>query len=158
MSVFLISLKSAPGGEGVLYEVMELQHLDVCTAGFVSAYEEEPWTIDRAREYLTDLFNTPRSIGFCAFENDLFVGAIICREIVGSKYNRLSIEEFFVIPIARRKGYGNALMEIVRRHVCNNGLGAITLMTERDNPAVSFYEKGGFAHVEHMAFLADQNI
>jgi ribosomal protein S18 acetylase RimI-like enzyme len=49
-------------------------------------------------------------------------------------------------------------MDVVRRYVCKNDLEAITLMTERDNPAISFYEKGGFAHVESMAFLADKSV
>ncbi len=140
------------------YEILEQRHIDECATGFVAAYENEPWTFERAREYLEDLFKTPRSIGFCAYENDLFVGAVFCREIVGSQFNRLSIEEFFVIPSMQRKGYGNALIDVVRRHVCNNDLGAITLMTERDNPAITFYEKGGFSNVEGMAFLADKTM
>lgn len=145
-------------GELMRYEVIEQRHMDDCAKGFVEAYEKEPWTVERAREYLEDLLGTPRFIGFCAYENELFVGAIFCREIVGSQFNRLSIEEFFVIPNEQRKGYGNALMDVVRRHVCNNDLCGITLMTERDNPAISFYEKGGFAHVERMAFLTDESV
>lgn len=140
------------------YEVLEQQHIDECARGFVAAYANEPWTFERAHEYLEDLYGTPRSIGFCAYENDVFLGAIFCREIVGSRFNRLSIEEFFVVPDEQRKGYGNALMDVVRRYVCKNDLEAITLMTERDNPAISFYEKGGFAHVESMAFLADKSV
>ena len=138
------------------YEVLDKQHLDECAKGYVEAYKYKPWTVERAREYLSDLYNTPRSIGFCAYENDIFVGAIFCREIVGSKYNRLSIEDVFVVPGEQRKGYGNALVDIVRRYVCKNNLDAITLMTERDNPAITFYEKCGFTQVVSIAFLTDE--
>lgn len=137
------------------YEIIEQEHLDECAEGFLKSYSREPWTLERARAYLNDLYKMPRSIGFCAYENDVFVGAIFCREIVGSRYNRLSIEELFVLPDEQRKGYGNDLIDIVRRHASNNELSAITLLTERDNPAISFYEKGGFAHVERMIFLSD---
>ncbi|MBN1891661.1 MAG: GNAT family N-acetyltransferase [Clostridiales bacterium] len=138
------------------YEVIEQRHLDECAKAFVTAFEHEQWSVERAYEHLHDLVNNSKAIGFSAFDYNRFVGAAFCREIVGSKYNRLMIEDFFIVPGEQRKGYGIALLDVVRRHVCNNDLGAITLMTERDNPSIAFYEKCGFKRVESMMFLSDE--
>lgn len=138
------------------YEVIEQRHLDECAKAFVTAFEHEQWSVERAYEHLHDLMNHSKAIGFCAYDYDRFVGAAFCREIVGSKYDRLMIEEFFIVPGEQKKGYGMELLDVVRRHVCNNDLRFITLMTERGSPSIDFYEKCGFKRVESMVFFAEE--
>ncbi|NLW89557.1 MAG: GNAT family N-acetyltransferase [Clostridiaceae bacterium] len=139
------------------FEVLNREHLDQCADALVQAYKDDPWTPERAKELLNNYIGSPGFLGFVVYDNDMFVGAVFCREMVGAKRNRIVIDELFILPEMQKKGFGNALLDLLRHHVRKNELSGIFLMTERSNPAIEFYEKSGFVRNDNVAFLSEDS-
>ena len=56
-----------------------------------------------------------------------------------------SIEDFYVVPDARRRGYGTAMVQAVYAQLDTHGVARVELNVRRDNPhAFAFWEAQGF--------------
>ena len=139
------------------FEIMRKGHLGECAKVMMETYRQHPWNevwpYERAYNYLDEYYEMPRFIGYCLFLNSRLIGAAFCRVKTGWVKDSLYIDEFFITPSEQRKGYGNALLDKVQRYVCKNNLMGIMLMTDRNKPAVTFYEKNGFVQKSHIAYL-----
>jgi len=56
-----------------------------------------------------------------------------------------SIDDFFVVPEARRRGYGAAMVQVVYAQLDTLGVELVELNVRRDNPhTLAFWEVQGF--------------
>lgn len=56
-----------------------------------------------------------------------------------------SIDDFYVVPEARRRGYGTAMVQAVYAQLDTHGVELVELDVRRDNPhALAFWEAQGF--------------
>jgi ribosomal protein S18 acetylase RimI-like enzyme len=56
-----------------------------------------------------------------------------------------SIDDFYVMPDARRRGYGTAMVQAVYAQLDTHGVALVELNVRRDNPhAFAFWEAQGF--------------
>jgi len=131
--------------------------LDSCTSVFMSAYNNEiwqcNWSFARAKEYIKEITDHKKFIGFTLLVDNAIKGAILCRERTCWNNNEIYVEELFVSPDVQRRGFGTALLRAVERYIKERGLAGFTLVTNRYTPAPDFYRKNGFCDGEHVLFM-----
>ena len=111
------------------------------------------WSFERAKEYLKDITDFKKFIGFTLLVDNSVKGAILCREKTWWNNNEIFVEEMFVSPELQRQGYGTALLNAVGCYIKEKGLAGFTLLTNRYTPAPNFYRKNGFSDGEHVLFM-----
>lgn len=135
----------------------EPSDLEPCTEIFMSVYNNEIWqncwSFERAKEYLKDITDFKKFIGFTLLVDNSVKGAILCREKTWWNNNEIFVEEMFVSPELQRQGYGTALLNAVECYIKEKGLAGFTLLTNRYTPAPNFYRKNGFSEGEHVLFM-----
>lgn len=135
------------------FERLERQHVEECTYGYILTFQEEQWSYERAHMRLSDFVAAPRFIGYVAYDNDHFVGAAFCHEVVGALDNKLVIDEFFIVPAYQRLSHGSELLDVIHRYAASNHLRTTTLVTEAEDAKLDFYIQSGFTVGENHAFL-----
>jgi aminoglycoside 6'-N-acetyltransferase I len=111
------------------------------------------WSFEKAKEYLKDITEFKKFIGFTLLVDNSIKGAILGREKTWWNNNEIFIEEMFVSPELQRQGYGTALLNAVECYIKEKGLAGFTLLTNRYTPAPNFYRKNGFCDGEHVLFM-----
>lgn len=114
------------------------------------------WEQAAAMEYLSDIFNMSKFLGYVIVENGEILGALFAREKVWWNNSKVYVEELFVNPGHQGKGHGTMLMKRAKQYVLENKLAGITLATNRYTPAAGFYRKNGFSDCEHVLFLCKE--
>ncbi|MBP3649924.1 MAG: GNAT family N-acetyltransferase [Clostridia bacterium] len=139
---------------------MESADLAACADILMSVYNNElwqcRWSKDAAMEYLSDLFQARKFVGYVALQQDEIVGSIFAREKVWWNNSEVFVEEMFVKPECQRMGCGSHLLQQVELYVIQHGLAGITLSTNRYAPAPQFYRKHGFDDCGHVLFMAKE--
>lgn len=135
----------------------EISDLDVCARILMSVYNNEIWqnlwSFEKAQEYLKEIIDHKKFIGFTLEIDKEVKGAILCREKTWWNNNEIFVEELFVSPEVQGQGYGTALINEVECHIKEKGLAGFTLLTNRYTPAPGFYRKNGFCDGEHVLFM-----
>lgn len=131
-----------------MIRIMNYSDLAQCGMIYAKAFPPEHWGIDwtaeNAAEYLQDLFEQKKFVGYVYEENDKVLGCIFAlRKISGSK-EELYINEMAVLPERQRLGIGKQLLNAVKDYSKDQELAGIVLYTSKYAPAAKFYEKSGF--------------
>ena len=127
---------------------MNSEDIDRCGEIYAKAFPMEHWGIDwtpqNAAEYLSELFEQKRFIGYVYEENSQIVRCVfaLCR-ISGSK-KEIYINEMAVLPEKQGQGIGSRLLDAVREYSREIGSAGLVLYTSEYAPAAKFYEKNGF--------------
>jgi ribosomal protein S18 acetylase RimI-like enzyme len=96
------------------------------------AYFQESFNWDGGNRHPYWALVDGRKVGFASFAVD-------------EADNAARIEDFYVVPEERRKGYGAALVQELYKHLDKRGVVLIELHVRRDNPnALAFWEAQGF--------------
>ena len=113
----------------------------------------EEWSKERAYEYISDVFNTPRFIGFILADGDENIAYALChKRYWWSKDDlyKINMELFFTKPAYQQKGYGAVLLAHLEKYAQDNELGSIMLYTKKDKPSYQFYNKNGFVVIDNL--------
>ena len=128
-----------------------------CAAVYVQAYNRPPWNYnfsnEKAARYLTEYTDRGRFVGFVIIEDDQIVGAMLGHSKTWWTNDLIYVDELFVSPDSRGKGYGKKLLDHVENYAMDEGYDVITLMTNKHMPAFEFYEHLDYIHAEHFVFL-----
>jgi GNAT superfamily N-acetyltransferase len=107
-----------------------------------------------AADWLRDGFGA--AAGFTAFVADAENGETIfgmatCsrRTITGWSGPVIFLQDLFVEPDYRKGGVASALIARVAAYAHDLGSPIVELTVRADNPAQSFYQRSGFAHLPH---------
>lgn len=134
--------------------------LPACAAILQSVYNNDLWQAhwdrDTATEYLTDIWERKKFVGYAAEDGGQVIGALFACEKVWWNNSEVFIEEMFVLPEHQGKGIGSRLMDAVWQYVTDRKLAGVTLSTNRYAPAPAFYRKHGFADCGHVLFMAKE--
>ena len=96
------------------------------------AYFQERFAWDGGNRHPHWAVAEGRRIGFIMFE-------------VAGDQKRAWVEDFYVLPEVRRKGYGTAIVQWLSTHLDSLGVEQIDLNVRRDNPgALDFWQAQGF--------------
>jgi len=135
----------------------EKSDIDDCVNNFIQSFNSPPWnegwSRERAYEYINDVFDTPKFVGFILSDNGQDVAYALCIEKYWwNKDDRckLYMELFFTKPDCRQKGYGTELLEHIEKYAQDNRLRSVMLFTQKDKPAYDFYVKNGFTVVDNL--------
>jgi len=141
----------------------ELHDVNDCVSDFIQSFNSPPWnekwSWERANEYINDVFNTPKFIGFVLFNDNENIAYALCfKKYWWNKDDRykLHIELFFTKPAYQQKGYGNALLNHIENYAKDNGLGSIMLFTKKDKPSYRFYDRNGFVVIDNLPNMYKQ--
>lgn len=125
------------------------EDLDKCSELFKEVFSSYPWydgwvSSDQARNYLNELVENPVSKGFVAFEGTDIVAACFGHKRSWWLGNEFFVDEFFVDNEKQGNGIGTQLLEFISDDLSNQGFSRLTLLTNKEIPAESFYLKNGF--------------
>ncbi|MBN2353780.1 MAG: GNAT family N-acetyltransferase [Spirochaetales bacterium] len=131
--------------------------IEECVSLFISVFNSPPWndqwTQERARSWMARLSSEPPFRGFCAFSGERLVAACLGRLEMWWRGEEYHIEEMFVAADAQGKGIGSRLLAFAESELKKENVAAVTLVTGREIPAKTFYEKNGFYGVENLTFM-----
>lgn len=125
---------------------------------FYEVFTTQEWnftwlTVEKAKNYFTDLFNTPNFIGFLLLEDEEIIGA--CFGIANTNFinNQYEIKEIFVRPNLQGKGMGSLFLEEVEKNLISMGYDLITLYTQKTIKAYDFYKNKEYVDLKDTAHL-----
>lgn len=111
----------------------------------------EPAAPEDSRRWLAGQLTRNRLVIFAAHIDDEVAGLATVADLPASLSLRSfwQIRDLFVVPQARRKGVGRALLSAVRKAASQAGALRLSVQTESDNSrALSLYLTSGFSPVE----------
>ncbi|MCL2575773.1 MAG: GNAT family N-acetyltransferase [Defluviitaleaceae bacterium] len=135
----------------------EISDINDCINDFMQTFNNEPWnekwSFERADEYINDVFNSPKVVGFVLCEDDKNVAYALCFKRYwwnsDDRY-KLLLELFFIKPDYQRKGYGGVLLEHIEDYAKENGIRGIMLYTQKNKPCFDFYAKNGYVVMDNV--------
>lgn len=142
--------------------IREIRRSDIpaCAGILCSVYNNDlwqnRWEQATAMEYLSNIFNMPKFLGYVIEEDGAILGGLLAREKVWWSGSEVYVEELFVKRSHQGRGYGAMLINRVEQYVQENSLAGITLSTNRHAPAADFYHRNGFKDCEHVLFLCKE--
>lgn len=133
------------------------EDLPGCVQMLIAAYNGEPWrnhwTEDTASRYLSEFADSVHFIGWVSMEKGQLAGALFGRRKTWWTQDELFVDELFVHPDCQGKGHGKSLLQAAEEHCIKNGLAGVTLLTDRNMPAMAFYKQNGYTAGDHVVFL-----
>ncbi|MBQ9925400.1 MAG: GNAT family N-acetyltransferase [Clostridia bacterium] len=142
--------------------IRELRREDIaaCADIMCRVYNNEMWqcrwSAETAEEYLSDLFEAKKFIGYVLDDSKDIIGAVFAHEKIWWNNSEVFVDEMFVSPGHQHRGYGSMLMNRLELYVREKKLAGITLSTNRFAPAADFYRARGFSDCGHVLFMAKE--
>lgn len=134
-----------------------IELIDDLAVLFVNAFNKEPWndnwTIEQAKERLTDIINTQKFCGMASYEDKKLVGFIMGK---GEQYYdgiHFQILEFCVDNKMQGKGLGRKILKEFIKTLESKGIYKIFLLTLRNEQTEGFYRKNGLVTDENMCLM-----
>ncbi|PBQ33894.1 GNAT family N-acetyltransferase [Sphingobacteriaceae bacterium] len=131
--------------------------LPSCAEVLVNAYNSEPWndewTKDKALEKLMCFYNSPKFLGWMAYENDKLLGCCVGNIEPYFSGDYFYLKEMFVSFDAQHKGIGRELMNVLTAELERININAIILFTSSEFFPFEFYNKVGFNEMEGMKMM-----
>ncbi len=126
-----------------------IDDMNVSVELYKYVFSAEPWndgwiSSDQVRYYLSELIENPVFEGFVAYENSCLVAACFGHKRSWWTGKEFFIDELFVANEMQGNGIGTNLLRYVECNLLMIDCLRLTLLTNRDLPAVDFYLKKGF--------------
>ncbi|MCK6256233.1 GNAT family N-acetyltransferase [Fictibacillus sp. KIGAM418] len=127
---------------------MNEEHLDACIELYQNVFNSSPWneswTVETAKERLSDLVNTPKFLGFVFYESGQFIGFIAGNS--KRTYNGVTfyIAELCVNNKIQGKGYGTKMLNWFEEELKRREIQSLYLLTSKEGLAEAFYLKNGY--------------
>ena len=141
----------------VRYKRFETRCFESCVSLLIEVFNGPPWndkwTQERATCWLMSLTSGNDFRGFCGFDGNCMIAAVLGRMKMWWRGEEYYIEEMFVRASVQGKGIGSRLLDYVESELKKEMVQAITLATNSDMPAREFYAKNGFHPVDDLVFM-----
>jgi len=129
----------------------------MCAKSLVETFSKEPWcenwTHQQAFERIEELMASRMSRGYVAEYEGAVVGMCIGRVMTYTNFKELWVDEFSINPSVQGLGVGSNLIQHVKLALEKEDVGNMALTTQRNSPAVKFYEKNGFKVEDSIVFM-----
>lgn len=144
-----------------------INDLPKCLDIFYDIFTSPPWVYswmdkNEMLRYFNDMYKTPGFIGYMYYDGGVLMGA--CVGVISDYFlhTQYDIKEIFIRKSSQNKGLGSKMMSEIEEDLVKKGVVCITLMTQRNISAYTFYQKNGFIDSEsavHMVkVLRSENI
>ncbi|MGN0905797.1 MAG: GNAT family N-acetyltransferase [Bullifex sp.] len=134
------------------------EDLDDMAELFVNVFSLPPWSEDwsheRAVRYLSLQLVVPEPFSFGLFIDNRPVALEVGSVRAWWKGDEAMIGEFCVRPDLQGQGIGGLFLAEIKKKASEAGLASLCLITDRNHPAFSFYEKHGFSPIEDNVMMA----
>lgn len=127
--------------------------LDECAALFKKVFSDDPWfdewvSMDQSRNYLKELVENPVFEGFLMCEDSKIVAACLGHRRSWWMGKEFFVDEFFVENGRQGNGIGTKTVDFLVDILREEGYTRLTLLTNKNIPAETFYLKNGFYNNE----------
>ncbi len=127
----------------------DLEDLDKCVELFRKVFRADPWyddwiSFDQARDYLSELIENPVFEGFVACEDSDIIAVCFGHKRSWWMGKEFFVDEFYVENERQGNGIGTKLLDYVAESLAGEVYTRLTLLTNKEIPAESFYLKNGF--------------
>lgn len=140
-----------------IQSIETIQDLEKCAPILVQAYNAEPWndlwTPEKALEKLTCFYNSPKFLGWMAFEGEQLLGACVGNIEPYWTGDYFYLKEMFVAPLTQRKGVGEVLFTTIKKQLADMDLHLSILFTSNQGFPFDFWQKMGFQEMEGMRMM-----
>jgi GNAT superfamily N-acetyltransferase len=144
-------------GGNLLIRPYEKEDLSDCVQILMAAYNSEPWrnhwTEETGSRYLKEYADAAHFLGWIAMHEGRPAGALFGHRKVWWTQDELFVDELFVHPDFQGKGHGKRLLQVAEAYCMDNGLAGVTLLTDRNMPALAFYQQNGYSAADHVIFM-----
>lgn len=135
-------------------EVFGEHHLDGCAGLYASVFSsgpwDEPWTAERARERLAQIYHAPAFEGLVCTVDGEPVGLAMGNCVRRAAGRGFMLHELCAGTGMQGTGIGRRLLSSLEERLRERGVGSVFLLTGRDVPARGFYAKNGYGEVTDM--------
>ena len=137
---------------------LSIKDKKIITDVFVGVFTKAPWNDDWSNTnqldmYINDLVGQGYSLTYGLFDDDELIGialGYVKHWYSGTEY---IINEFCVDRHSQGKGIGTAFMKAIEAYLSGKGIRQIFLLTDKDVPAYTFYQRNGFTEqIGNVAF------
>lgn len=123
--------------------------LDECAKLYTQVFSSYPWydnwaSSDQAKYYLTELMENPVFEGFVLLEDSKIVAVCMGHKRSWWMGKEFFVDEFFVENRSQGNGIGTKMMNYLVNNLAADGYTRLILLTDKEIPAESFYQKNGF--------------
>ncbi|WP_321422864.1 GNAT family N-acetyltransferase [uncultured Methanobacterium sp.] len=127
--------------------------LDECVALFKKVFSADPWfdewvSLDQSRNYLKELVENPVFEGFLMCEDSKIVAVCLGHRRSWWMGKEFFVDEFFVKTGRQGNGIGTKTVGSLVNVLRQDGYTRLTLLTNKNIPAETFYLKNGFYNNE----------
>ncbi|EKF86746.1 GNAT family N-acetyltransferase [Methanobacterium formicicum] len=127
--------------------------LDECAALFKKVFSADPWfdewvSLDQSRKYLKELIQNPVFEGFLMCEGSKIVAVCLGHRRSWWMGKEFFVDEFFVENGRQGNGIGTKTVDYLVEILREDGYTRLTLLTNKNIPAETFYLKNGFYNNE----------
>jgi len=127
--------------------------LDECAALFKKVFSADPWfdewvSLDQSRKYLRELVENPVFEGFLMCEDSKIVAVCLGHRRSWWMGKEFFMDEFFVETGRQGNGIGTKTVDFLVDILREDGYTRLTLLTNKNIPAETFYLKNGFYNNE----------
>lgn len=123
-------------------------NLEQCIELYINVFNSEPWnetwTYQTAKERLTDLLHTPKSLGFLLYDNNNLIGFIAGNSKKSYTGLTFYLAELCINNKIQGKGYGSKLLLCLEDELKKRGVQSLYLLTANSGLAESFYLKNDY--------------
>ncbi|MDR1560600.1 MAG: GNAT family N-acetyltransferase [Clostridiales bacterium] len=132
---------------------------DACADLFIRVYTAPPFEFNwlghgMARQYFTDLENTPNSLSYVLSDGGAVVGVCLGQKETHFQNPGYKINEFFIDPGHQHKGLGSHFINELETILRGHGLKAMYLFTQRHMDSFIFYRKNDFIPNDETVHMA----
>ncbi|MCQ6267652.1 GNAT family N-acetyltransferase [Fictibacillus sp. WQ 8-8] len=128
--------------------LMKEENLDACIELYQNVFNSSPWnenwTVETAKERLSDLLNTPKFLGYVFYESGQLIGFIAGNSKKTDNGLTFYIAELCVNNKIQGKGYGTKMLNGFEVELKRREIQSLYLLTAKEGLAQAFYEKNGF--------------
>lgn len=144
-----------------IFKKLDISHKEAVKELFLSVFTASPWFDDWSDEqqldlYISDLMGQGNSLSYGLYKAEKLVALSLGRIkhwYTGTEY---CIDEFCVRKAEQGRGTGTYFLENIEKAIRDEGIVQIYLQTDIDVPALDFYMKNGFVHMESTVSLAKE--
>lgn len=129
-------------------ERLREERLDDCADLFAAVFRaepwNEPWTPETARARLSEILNTPTSLGLVSLADGGVAGLVLGCLWQQAEGRLFHLYEMCVRPNLQRGGIGRALLDRLDEELEDEGAARSFLLTFGDGSAEAFYRANGY--------------
>ena len=138
---------------------MERSMINECADLYMDTFSKEPWfdTYESKNQVVSFFENHLNNNYFCGYVG--IMDSKIAALSIGMKKPWIKgfeyyIDEFCVSYDKQGMGIGSRFIKEIEKIICDDGMNAIILNTEREFSSYDFYKKNGFEEINGLAVLA----